>query len=173
MNVLNKIFNAVRLDDEDDYDEFEPDEEFDDLDYTEKSPSTKKNSASIDDTLLLDDEDEDEEQIQRHSMFRSSKKQTPVTPIKSARASMEVCMIRPNSLNDEQEICDTLLSGRAVVINLEGFDIELSQRIIDFIAGSCYAMKGNLQAISRAIYIVTPNSIDLTGDFGVNTSRGE
>ena len=43
--------------------------------------------------------------------------------------------------------------------------MEISQRIIDFISGSCYALDGNLQKISNYIFIATPNSVDISGDF--------
>ena len=86
-----------------------------------------------------------------------------VVPMKSH--GMEVCMVKPTALDDAREICDILLSGRAVVINMEGVHVDLAQRIIDFTSGSCYSINGNLQKISKYIFIVSPQSIGLTGDF--------
>ena len=74
-------------------------------------------------------------------------------------------MIRPTSMDDARDICDMLLSGRAVVINLEGVQVDLAQRIIDFSSGSCYSIDGNLQKISSYIFIITPSNIELTGEF--------
>lgn len=78
---------------------------------------------------------------------------------------MEVSMVRPTSFEDARDVCEMLLSGRAVVINMEGVQVELAQRIIDFASGACYAIDGNLQKISSYIFIVTPNNIELSGDF--------
>ena len=78
---------------------------------------------------------------------------------------MEVCMVKPSSLGDAREICDTLLSGRAVVINMEGIPTETAQKIIDFTSGACYSMDGNMQKISNYIFIATPHSVELSGDF--------
>ena len=47
----------------------------------------------------------------------------------------EVCIFKPNCLQDELEIADTLLSGRTVILNLERFNFTDSQRILDFTAG--------------------------------------
>ena len=58
-----------------------------------------------------------------------------------------------------------MLSGRAVVINLEGVQVDLAQRIIDFSSGACYSIDGNLQKISSYIFIITPSNIELTGEF--------
>ena len=48
---------------------------------------------------------------------------------------------------------------------MEGIHMEVAQRIIDFVSGAAYSMDGNLQRISNYIFIVTPNSVELSGDF--------
>ena len=71
---------------------------------------------------------------------------------------------RPESMEDASEITDTLLSGKAVVLNLEGIHVEIAQRIIDYSAGSCYSIRGNLQKITNYIFLVTPPNVDISGD---------
>lgn len=78
---------------------------------------------------------------------------------------MEVCVIKPTSVEDAREITETLLANRTVVLNLEGLDLEIAQRIIDFTSGSCFAVEGNLQKVSNYIFIVTPSTVDISGDF--------
>ena len=73
-------------------------------------------------------------------------------------------MIKPTSVEDAREITETLLRNRTVVLNLEGIDLEIGQRIIDFTSGSCFAIDGNLQKISNYIFIVSPSSVDISGD---------
>ena len=48
---------------------------------------------------------------------------------------------------------------------MEGLNVEIAQRIIDFTSGSCYAMSGNMQKISHYIFIITPATVDISGDF--------
>ena len=74
-------------------------------------------------------------------------------------------MVKPTSIEDAREICDYLLAGKAVVLNMEGSHTEIAQRIIDFTSGSTYSMNGNLQKISSYIFIATPESVELSGDF--------
>ena len=78
---------------------------------------------------------------------------------------MEVCAIKPATVEDAREITETLLSNRTVILNVEGLDIGIAQRIIDFTAGSCFAINGNLQKISSYIFVISPPSVDLSGDF--------
>lgn len=79
--------------------------------------------------------------------------------------SMEVCVIKPKSMDDAREICETLLENRTVILNLEGLDLDIGQRIIDFTSGSCYAINGNLQKVSNYIFIASPENVDISGDF--------
>ena len=44
-------------------------------------------------------------------------------------------------------------------------DGDTAQRIIDFVSGSCYAVDGSLQKISNYIFVITPSSVDISGDF--------
>ena len=90
-----------------------------------------------------------------------------VVPLRStsSRSGFEVVVIHPQSMEDGNEITDTLLSGKAVVLNLEGINPDAAQRIIDYSAGSCYAMRGNLQKISNYIFLVAPSGVDISGDF--------
>lgn len=88
-----------------------------------------------------------------------------VVPIRTTAKGLEVCIMKPTTFEDSQEICDTLLTGRATVINLEGFDDKLAQRTMDFISGAVYAINGKLHRISNCIFIVSPDTIDISGDY--------
>lgn len=95
----------------------------------------------------------------------SSSKVTPMRhPASRKGGNMEVCVVKPSSVDDSREITETLLSGRTVILNLEGMDLELAQRIIDFISGATFAINGNLQKISNYIFLVTPTNVDISGD---------
>ena len=150
MGVMDKFLNAMKLNDDDDY-AYE-DDFYDDDDVVEEK---HKKSSSKD--VSEDFEDK-------------NKKNTPkVTPMRQAKrnigAGMEVCVIKPSSVEDAREITETLLASRTVLLNLEGLDVDIAQRIIDFSSGSCYAIDGNLQKVSNFIFIITPSGVEVSGDF--------
>lgn len=148
MSVMDKFLNAMKLNDEDDgyYD-----------DYYDDEPEPVKKPAPV-----RDESDPDEERIIR----KPSPKVTPMPKTKKMPGTgMEVCVIKPTSVEDAREITETLLANRTVVLNLEGLDVDIAQRIIDFTSGSCFAISGNLQKISHYIFIITPASVDISGDF--------
>ena len=76
----------------------------------------------------------------------------------------EVCIFKPNCLQDELEIADTLLSGRTVILNLERFNFTASQRILDFTAGVCWAEDGSMIKISDYLFAIGPHGVNITGD---------
>ena len=94
----------------------------------------------------------------------ASSKVTPMRPAAKHGGNMEVCVVKPTSVDDSREITETLLAGRTVILNLEGMDLEIAQRIIDFISGAAFAISGNLQKISSYIFLVTPTNVDISGD---------
>ncbi len=84
---------------------------------------------------------------------------------RSAPASNEVYVIKPTDLSDAQSIADFLKSGMTIVINMEGMELSLAQRIIDIVFGAVYAINGTINPISNNIFIAAPDSIEVTGDF--------
>lgn len=156
MSFLNNIMNSMRLNQDDDYD-LDDDYDFDDDTAPQRSSFfSRKNTGNAE----YDDEEDDYEA--KPKLFGKQK----VAPISSARrAAMEVTMIKPTSIEDSREICDYLLAGKAVVLNMEGLHMEVAQRIIDFTSGATYSMNGNLQKISNYIFIATPQNVELSGDF--------
>ncbi len=156
MGVLDKFLEVMRLNPGDEEDDF-----YDDDFYEEEETSASKRNSRKE----WNQKEYDEPKSVKDKP-KSSQKITPMRPAKKQGANgMEVCVIKPTSVEDAREITETLLSSRTVVLNLEGLDIELAQRIIDFTSGSCFAISGNLQKISHYIFIVTPSSVDISGDF--------
>jgi len=165
MGVMDKFLNYMKLngdENEDDYDDY--DDDYLDDDDVEATPMPRRVPVS----KMKEQDDYEERPVVAKRQTTASSKITPINKQSSRRVSsagMEVCVIKPNSVDDAREITETLLAERTVVLNLEGLDVEIAQRIVDFICGSCFAIRGNLQKVSNFIFIVTPASVDISGDF--------
>ena len=146
MGVFGKLMDSMRI--TDDYDD---DEYYDDDAEYEEAP--KK-------SLFRKNDDYYDEPEQKSGLF--SKNNIKPAPV---RRSMEVSMIKPTAVEDARTIANFLLSGKAVVLNMEGIHTELAQRIIDFTSGTTYSIDGKLQKISNYIFIATPSNVDLSGEF--------
>ena len=150
MGVMDKFLNYMKLNEEDD--------DFYDDDYYDEPIEEKPKKVPA---AIREEPAPEEEKPQR----KAAAKVTPMRQTKKSAAGMEVCVIKPTSIEDAREITETLLANRTVVLNLEGLDVDIAQRIIDFTSGSCYAINGNLQKISHYIFIITPAIVDISGDF--------
>lgn len=165
----DKFLGMLKLNDEDDYDE-EYDEEYDDEEDEDIEEEVEEPVKKVSRFDLAKNKDVEKEQPTKS---RFSGRQTKVVPMRNQRGgSMEVCVIKPSTVDDGREITDTLLSGRAVILNLEGLHADIAQRILDFTSGSCWAIDGNLQKISSYIFIITPQSVEISGDFQEILSGG-
>ena len=163
MSLLGDIMARLSIDpgyeDEDDY--------YDEEDnYVEEKPS--RNLFSSLRRNQEDSGDDNYEEEAKPSIF--PRRNNNITPVR--RPNMEVSVVRPTSIEDSRDIVDSLLAGKAVILNMEGLHTDVAQRIIDFTSGATYSMDGKLQKISNYFFIATPSSVDLSGDFQELLSNG-
>lgn len=165
MGVLDKFLDIMKLSDDDYYEDDDFfDDDYDD-EYEESAPKKSLLSRFKKDSYDDSDDFDSEDSKPLKKSTAISNKVTPMRqPARRANVSMEVCVIKPTSVEDAREISETLLSGRTVILNLEGLDLEIAQRIIDFTSGATFAISGNLQKISNYIFLVTPTNVDISGD---------
>ena len=149
MGVMDKFLNAMKLNNDEDDDFYDDDYE---EPVEEKAPKQ---------SIMKEEIGAEEDKPVRKNV----PKVTPMRQSKKTGTGMEVCVIKPTSIEDAREITETLLANRTVVLNLEGLDVDIAQRIIDFTSGSCFAISGNLQKISHYIFIIAPAIVDISGDF--------
>ena len=175
MSALDKFLNFMKVNDDEGFGDDYLDDEYDDYeDYEEDRPRKrilpKSSKDDFDEPVSAAPErtpaQTDRSQAAARPKARPAR-QTKISPMRSPKRGngMEVCVIRPKSMEDAREITETLLDECTVVLNMEGLDLDVAQRIIDFASGSCYAIHGNLQKISNYIFIITPESVDISGDF--------
>lgn len=186
MGFFDKFLNAIKLnDDYDDDDDFFDEEEeieeekpkkrffkkmeddiddLDDLDEPVKKEKAPKKAAASKTSKTTKQPAREAEKVSQPKT-KASSKITPLRAGHTAVANMEVCVIKPKDMEDTREISDTLLDGCTVILNLEGIDVEVAQRVIDFSSGTCYAIDGRLQKVSSYIFIMTPANVEISGDF--------
>jgi len=188
MSVIDRFLNVMKmnddvleeefLDDEDEDEDYdEPEEERpkkrimskfrDEEDYASRQASARAEQAAREEAAAAGPTSTAAKQSRQRTASRSSSKISPMRTNGTSRrsGSMEVCVIKPKSIEDSREVTDTLLDDCTVILNMEGIDFELAQRIIDFACGSCYAIHGKLQKVSNYIFIITPSNVDISGDF--------
>ncbi|MBP3618198.1 MAG: cell division protein SepF [Lachnospiraceae bacterium] len=193
-NFLERILNGMNITDEDDFDDFDDIDTIKKpvREKTKKRTTSAVPEAATEEPAPLrkdvakaasiptktvrtqrmmdeDNFDNDYTETKRERAVRPERMSTSnrVVPLRSASATrgLEVSIMKPTRFDDSQDICDMLLDERATVVNLEGIDLALAQRIMDFIAGAVYALNGKIHQISGLIFIVSPENVDISGDY--------
>ncbi len=191
-NFLERILNKMNVTYEDDFDDFDNfDEEVPsrkekkkaerlaaeaatDEAYNvpkESSKATVTSAKPVKTSKSFDEDkfENDYSEVKRErtvSRERTSGTSNRVVPLRSAASRvLEVSIMKPTRFDDSQDICDMLVNERATVVNLEGIDLALAQRIMDFISGAVYSLNGKIHQISNLIFIISPENVDISGDY--------
>ncbi|MBR1599050.1 MAG: cell division protein SepF [Lachnospiraceae bacterium] len=163
---MNKFMDFLKLSDpEDDYDDDdlfddddEEEEDEEEFSFIKRKPKEKAPS--------YDDEDEYDTRRPRMRQTKAAGNPSKLVSINSRNNNRrsQVFVIKPQDISHAQTVTQYLKEGNLVVINMEGIEIHIAQRIIDFIGGACDALDGSIQGISNNIFIAAPSNIAVTGD---------
>lgn len=85
------------------------------------------------------------------------------------RATAKVVLSEPRTYDETQEIADNIVNRRAVVINLQRVDHSQKKRIVDFLSGTVYAVKGDIQKLGPETFLCTPDNVDVAGNITETT----
>ena len=75
----------------------------------------------------------------------------------------KITTVRPKSFDEDARIiADCLRENIPVIVNLEETDPEHARRIIDFALGTTYALDGDVQQVSKFVFVCTPKTAVVT-----------
>ncbi len=73
----------------------------------------------------------------------------------------DVAIFVPRSYDESRRITDLLRSNRAVVLNVAGVEPGLGRRLVDFTAGTAYALNAKIEVLDHNVYLVSPQGTHL------------
>ena len=79
-------------------------------------------------------------------------------------SKMKMIVYQPITYDDTQNIIDNLKNRKPIIVNLESLEMDIAQRILDFISGAVYSLDGNIHKISKGIFILAPSNVDISGN---------
>jgi cell division inhibitor SepF len=136
--------------------EFEPEAELEDR-YRERPNvrrlQTRRRPRDDFDDIFADD-------------ARAQTRQTRVLrPVETnGRGDIQVHLVVPKSFNDAQQVADQFKDHIPVILNLQGTDVDLAKRLIDFASGMTYALDGGMQRIADKVFLLTPRNVDVSAE---------
>ena len=87
----------------------------------------------------------------------------PEEALKENDGTGKMILLEPRAFSESQQIADHLKMRNTVVVNLKRVTSDQAKRIVDFLAGTIYAIGGDLQKIGGGIFLCTPNNINIQG----------
>lgn len=75
--------------------------------------------------------------------------------------SREIVVRFPQTLDDAQAAADCLKQYHPIVVNLERADASQARRIVDFLAGVCFALDGHSKRVGESIFLFTPHALTI------------
>jgi cell division inhibitor SepF len=81
-------------------------------------------------------------------------------PVSSAKPHVVI----PADFNDAQLVGDRFKNSQPVIINLQGADLDLARRVIDFASGLCYGLGGQMERVASQVYLLTPNDVEVSDE---------
>lgn len=116
--------------------------------------------------LDLDEEYEEYEEYEEEELeelpvnTRSKRMNNKVVNIHTSR-NMKLVVHEPLNYEDAPKIIDDIKIRKTVVVSLEQLDPEIKRQIFDFINGGLYSLEGNIQKVTKDIFVLAPNNVEI------------
>ena len=120
---------------------------FGDIDYEEE--------------VEMEEEEYEEKYEEKTPLF--SRRNKVVALDRAAQPSIVV--LKPKCFRNAPEVADEIKGRHPVVFDVGGLDPEEATRVVDFITGTVYGLGGDIQKVSGGIFVATPSSYDISGEF--------
>lgn len=145
--IFNRILDAVGLEEE----EFEYEE----------------------DEIMDEEVDFYEDELEEPEEPRASRRrQAKITPLPNSSAKMKMLVFQPSSYEEAECIIDNLKARKPVIMNLDELELELGQRILDFVGGAVYSLNGDIKKVARSIFVVAPSNVDVAQNTDTSAKDG-
>ena len=83
-----------------------------------------------------------------------------VKPVPAEKPKLHLS--QPLKFSDVQEIGDRFKERQLVLVDMTDLPKDLSRRIIDFCAGSTYALEGRIEKLSETVLLLSPANTELS-----------
>ncbi|MDY3052300.1 MAG: cell division protein SepF [Ndongobacter sp.] len=95
---------------------------------------------------------------------RSTSTGSNVVSMAMSSAKMKIVIQEPMSYDDGPSVLDHIMSGKTVVLNLEMMEVEKKRQIFDFVSGGIYSLSGNIQKVTKDIFVIVPKGVQVDGN---------
>ena len=84
--------------------------------------------------------------------------------INASSQERDIAIFFPSTYHESRRITDMLRSNRAVLLTVTEIDPSLGRRLVDFAAGTAYAMNAKIEPMTSGVYLVSPQGTHISPD---------
>lgn len=77
--------------------------------------------------------------------------------------NLEIVLFKAVTYDDMQEIARHIKERKVAVVNFEGMDKDVAQRMVDFLSGAVFALDGVPRKVSGGTFIFSSSQVDVSG----------
>jgi FtsZ-interacting cell division protein YlmF len=82
----------------------------------------------------------------------------------STTQERDLAIFFPTTYHESRKITDLLRSNRAVLLNVTEIDANLARRLVDFAAGTAYALNAKIEPLANGVYLISPQGTYISPD---------
>ncbi len=82
----------------------------------------------------------------------------------AAPAEREPAILFPTSYNESRRITDLLRGSRVVVLNVADVPASVARRLVDFAAGTSYALGAKIEVLDQGVYLILPQGTHVSAE---------
>lgn len=75
-----------------------------------------------------------------------------------------ITTLHPHTYNDARAIGEHFRAGIPVIINLTGMTSSDAKRLVDFLAGLVFALRGSIERVTDMVFLLSPASVEVTAE---------
>lgn len=111
------------------------------------------------------EEDEGNElELTREEAETISTYEQPLTSGTGINPNASIVLFEPRNFDEAEEIGRHIRKGRACCINLHRMPSEYRQRVIDFLSGVVFGLRGTIKKIGENVILCSPKSLQVDGE---------
>ncbi|WP_425270486.1 cell division protein SepF [Ligilactobacillus ubinensis] len=123
-----------------------------------------KDDYTSEDEYYDDGQEIDQQQdFAKNEQYKNAKVMSLVGSQKNSNETKKIMLFEPRVYSDVKQIATRLLSGEATLVNFQHMDDANAHRVIDFLTGVVFAVRGDIQRVGDSIFLCTPQDYTVEG----------
>jgi len=127
--------------------------------------------SSVQNFLLGSYEEDDDQEIavnektyrDTEQKYRAPKTDNITRLYPESEPGYKIILTNPKNVDDTSALINNIRANNVCVINLDGVEKNISQRIADILGGAAYFAGCTVERISNGIFIIAPNGVNISG----------